>query len=143
MKIRQATRKDFGEIYVIIKEEYGRVPYNEKWTKQNAFKTLNHYSKWGKMYVAEIDNKVAGFLVIHLEPYNGLQLDLKEIAVKAEFKGRGIGRALVKKAEEFARKNKVKAIYLMTSPDAPAFYFYKKMGYIPDRKTVFFRKELK
>jgi N-acetylglutamate synthase-like GNAT family acetyltransferase len=32
MKIRKATKKDFGEIAEIIKNEYGKPPYNEKWT---------------------------------------------------------------------------------------------------------------
>ena len=141
MKIRLANRKDFNEISQIIKEEYGKPPYDEKWTKQSALQTLNYYSKWGKIYVAEIDKKVIGLLIIHKELYNnGTQLHIKELAVKAEFQGKGIGKALMRNAEEFAKKNKVKMIYLTTSLDAPAFHFYKKIGYIPSKKTVFFRK---
>lgn len=143
MKIRPAAKKDFEEMYLIIREEYGKPPYNEKWTRQNGLKTLNYYSKWGKIYVADICNEVAGLLVIHPEFYNtGLQIDLKELAVKSKFQGKGVGRALIQKAEEFARKKKAKLIYLMTSSDAPAFNFYKKLGYKVGRKTVIFGKEL-
>ena len=144
MIIRKATKKDFNELFMIIKEEYGKPPYKERWAKPNAFKTLDYYSKRGKIYVAEIDGKVIGLLVIHLDVYNtGAQMDIKELAVKSKFHGKGIGKALIKKAEEVARKNKANMIYLTTSLDAPAFHFYKKMGYIPSKKTVFFRKFLK
>ncbi|MBM3232144.1 GNAT family N-acetyltransferase [Candidatus Pacearchaeota archaeon] len=144
INIRKYSNKDFSEVFKIIKQEYGKEPYNEKWTRNNALKTLNHYSKVGKIYVAEIGKKVVGFLVLHKEFYNtGAQLDLKEIAVNSRFQGQGVGKALIKKAEEFAIKNKIKQIYLTTHLDAPAYLFYVKHGFIPAKKTVFFRKELK
>lgn len=144
MKIRKFTGRDFDEVYEIIKKEYGKKPYNEKWPRENAKKTLNYYSKWGEIYVAEINNEVVGFLVVHQEFYNdGPALHVKELAVNCKFQGRGIGKALMKKAEELCRKRKIKSLYLTTSRKAPAYHFYKKIGYVPSKTTVFFSKELK
>lgn len=144
MKIKNYSKRNFDEVFKIIKEEYGKPPYNEKWTRTNALKTLNNYRKWGKIYVAEINKKVVGVLVVHKEFYNtGAQLDLKEIIVNAKFQGKGIGKALIKKAEDYARKNKATHIHLTTNQDARAYDFYINQGFIPSKKTVFFRKEVK
>jgi len=144
MIIRKASRKDFEEISEIIKEEYGKRPYNERWTISNAVKTLDYYSNWGRIYVAEIDKKIVGFMVIHKEFYNhGPKLHIKEIAVNSRFQGKGVGKALMEKAEEFAKNHNIKTIYLFTSSDAKAFEFYKKIGYSHSKKTVFLDKELR
>lgn len=144
MEIRKATKRDFNEIFKIIKKEYGKKPYYEKWTKQNALRTLDYYSNWGEIYVAEENKAVIGFMVIHKEFYNnGPDLHVKELAVKSVFQGKGIGKALMQKAEEYARKIKASQIYLSTSLDAPAFQFYKKIGYVPSKRTVFLGKKLK
>ena len=143
MMLRKSRSKDFDEIYKIIKEEYARAPYREKWTYENGIKTLKYYSKWGEIYVAEIENKIVGFIVMHKEHYNdGEQIHVKELAVKKAFQGRGIGKALIKKAEDYCKTKRIKHIYLTTSKDAPAFHFYMNLGYIPDKKAVFFKKEV-
>ena len=57
MKVRKPSKKDFSEIAKIIKNEYGKKPYFEKWTEKNAIRTLEHYSKVGKIYVCIIEKK--------------------------------------------------------------------------------------
>lgn len=142
MKIRKAKTSDFETIYKIMSEEYWRI-YKDKWTHTNGIKTLKYYSKYGDIHVAEIDNKVIGFVVAHKEYYNnGENLHVQELVVKKEFQGKGIGKALMKKLEDYCRNNKIKGLYLSTNKKAPAFYFYKKLGYIPSKTNVFFTKEI-
>lgn len=50
---------------------------------------------------------------------------LKTVAVKKEFQGRGLGRLLVQRAEEEARKRGAQCLYL----NAKVPEFYKKLGY--------------
>jgi len=68
------------------------------------------------------------------------------MAVLKSYRGKGAGKALLKRAIEFARKSTVKTIYLHAQ--IPVIGFYEKMGFhcvgrvfkeagIPHRKMVF------
>lgn len=143
MKIRKLTKKDFKEVYNIMKKEYGKTPYNEKWNWKNGLKVLNYYLKIGKGYVAIIDDKIVGFTIIRKEPSNeGMWLIVEELAIDSKCQGKGIGRKLMEKVESICKKNKIKYIHLMTSKKAPAYKFYKRMGYKADKNAVYFGKRL-
>ena len=70
------------------------------------------------------------------------------MAVLKSYRGKGVGKALLKRAVESARKKKAKVIYLHAQ--VPVIGFYEKMGFqcvgrlfmeagIPHRKMVFSR----
>ena len=70
------------------------------------------------------------------------------MAVLKSYRGKGVGKALLKRAIESARKSKAKVIYLHAQ--VPVIGFYEKMGFhsvgrlfreagIPHRKMVFVR----
>ncbi|MGV8151484.1 MAG: GNAT family N-acetyltransferase [Candidatus Nanoarchaeia archaeon] len=145
MKIRKATKKDFVIIANLMNKEYSKEPYNEKWKKNNAIKTLNYFASLGEIFVLINDAKtIIGFISYREEYYNeGKSVMIEELIVDSAFQGKGYGRMLVEYIENLSRKKGVKRILLMTSLDAPAFKFYEKIGYIPSKKTVLFRKELK
>lgn len=144
MKIKKATKKDFWEIAKIIKKEYGKKPYFEKWTEKNAIKTLNYYSKVGNIYVCIIRKSIVGAIILRKEYYNkGYHLIIKELVVDEKFQGKGIGKELVNFVEEFCRKNKIRAINLYANKKALAYKFYVKRGYKHYKHMSYFSKELK
>jgi len=63
--------------------------------------------------------------VVGLEVFGAVGL-LRSLAVPEEDRGRGTGSQLTDKAEEYARAQRVKALYLLTT-SAPAFF--AKRGY--------------
>ena len=76
--------------------------------------------------LAEYDGKPAGLCLFVRDeaepnPRPGLTPWLAALFVAAEFRGRGIGAALVKAIEDHARKVGTKTLYLYTS-EAEAFY---------------------
>ncbi len=143
MKIRKATKKDYKEIAALIKKEYLK-HYKEKWTEKSALKTLNHYSKIGKILVAEIEGKVAGFVIIREEYYNeGKSLMVEELVVNGKMQGQGIGKEIMRYVENYCKKKKMNYIWLLTDKRAKAFKFYKKIGYKNNVNTVYFSKKLK
>lgn len=143
MKIRKATKKDFSRIAELMNIEYSKPPYHEPWKKKNAIKTLNYFAKVGEIFVL-VDEGIVGLIISRDEYYNeGSATMIEELIVDSYFKGRGFGRKLVEYVEKQGKKKKIKRVLLMASKDAPAFHFYKKMGYVPSKKTVLFRKVLK
>jgi len=142
MRIRKADKKDFEKIAYLMNKEYSKSPYNELWKEENAIKTLKYFSKVGDIFIM-VDKQIRGFIISRDEYYNeGEGTIIEEIVVDSDFQGEGFGRRLIEYVEKRSRKKGIKSILLMTSKDAPAFKFYKKMGYTPSKKTVLFRKKL-
>lgn len=89
--------------------------------------------------------RIAG--VIHVEKYNVLYFptmaNILGIAVAADFRRQGIGSALLKRAEEWARENGVCSMRLNSGESRKqAHEFYRAQGYIDDKKQLRFIKEL-
>jgi N-acetylglutamate synthase-like GNAT family acetyltransferase len=144
MKIRKANKKDFGEIVGIIKKEYGKEPYNEKWTSRNALLTLSYYSRVGKVYVAELEGVVVGMIITTEGYYNrGKILVIEELIVDSKYQGKGIGNALFMYIEDYSKKGKVTSIILYASIKSRAFDFYKRRGFSHINHMAYMEKELR
>jgi len=97
--------------------------------------------------VAEIDGAIVGVLVLAVTEEG---LCLENIAVDPTVRGRGIGRALLQRAEAEARRQGFAAIYLYTHEKMTENQaLYSKIGYVEyDRRVekgysrVYMRKKL-
>ena len=143
MKIRRAVLKDFDKMAKLIDKEYSKPPYNEPWGKKNALKTFNHFNKVGEIFILVDSNRIIGFIISRNEQYNkGSSTMIEDLVIDSDFQNKGYGKLLVNYLEDKSKKKKIKGIWLMASKDAPAFHFYKKMGYTLNKKTVLFYKDL-
>ncbi len=85
--------------------------------------------------VAEEDNKVVGMLIAQVRhglPYTATELSgyIRDVAVAKPFRGKGIGRELVKAGVEFLESQKVEYIDLITgSLNNISNDFWSKMGF--------------
>jgi aminoglycoside 6'-N-acetyltransferase I len=143
MKIRKATKKDFKEMALLINKEYSKKPYEEPWNIDDAKKTFNHFFTFGKIYVL-VQKKIIGFIIFREEVYNGKNgFMIEDLVIDSNFQGKGLGRKLVEFVENLAKKHKIKGIWLLAFKKAPAYKFYKKIGYHQNKNVVLFSKEIK
>lgn len=78
-------------------------------------------------FVYEEDGKILGVIMLQRDY---LMLDVFNLYVDIEHRGKGIGRVLLDFAEEYARKKKLHGVKLETSKDnKEAQRFYLKCGY--------------
>lgn len=127
--IRKAKENDLKEISLIFKVEYAKEPYDEKWTDTSALKKIKDYFKEEIVYVAEVDNKIIGFIIISTYFwYDGNRGFIEEIVVTEKEQGKGIGAELMRTAEKHFRGKNVRQYSLFTSKKAKALMFYKKLG---------------
>ncbi|MFD9844000.1 GNAT family N-acetyltransferase [Streptomyces parvus] len=75
------------------------------------------------------DGSLAGFVSVTYARWNR-RLTVEDIEVAPGHRGRGVGRALMSRAEEFARERGAGHIWLeVTNINAPAIHAYRRMGF--------------
>ncbi|MFD4004391.1 GNAT family N-acetyltransferase [Streptomyces rubiginosohelvolus] len=75
------------------------------------------------------DGSLAGFVSVAYARWNR-RLTIEDIEVAPDHRGRGVGRALMSRAEEFAREHGAGHIWLeVTNINAPAIHAYCRMGF--------------
>lgn len=130
MIIRRAKRSDLEQIAEIYRKAYSEPPYYERWNKKMALERIRDELEEGKIYVAEVDNKVAGFIAFSTyDWFDGKWGYIDDFAMLKEYRGMGIGTALMKKVEDDLRKAKAIVIDLRVHKKAKAYNMYKKLKY--------------
>ncbi len=84
---------------------------------------------------AEMDHKTIAYSCYGEIPCTVGSFDLYWIAVHNDFRGKGIGEALIKQTEEEIKRNGGRGIYVETSSRdlfLPTRKFYEKTGYKPE-----------
>lgn len=140
VKIRLCTLDDAAAVYELNKQEMW-YDYPLEKTKQKLKQLLE--SETDRIYVAVTDEKVVAY--VHARDYDVIYApqykDILAIAVFAQFKKRGIGRALLEAVEEWARQSGAAGIRLVSgSVRTGAHEFYRRCGYNSDKTQINFKK---
>ncbi|MBW5448099.1 GNAT family N-acetyltransferase [Cohnella sp. CFH 77786] len=89
---------------------------------------IDEYISRGHCFIAIHDERTVGeFVLLHTHPRT---IELVNIAVKEEYHGKGLGRKLVERAVEEARKLKAKSIEIGTGNSSfKQLALYQKCGF--------------
>jgi GNAT superfamily N-acetyltransferase len=102
-------------------------------------------SALGRLFVLRVDGEVAGManaLITVSTAEGGLVLLLEDVIVHNEYRGRGLGRALVEHVLAWAKsEGLVRVTLLADGKNAAALDFYHKLGFEHSHMTVL-RKNL-
>lgn len=130
MIISNCKRENISGVYELLKNELGKNVSVE--TLENRIDKMLRDSNY-KIFVAEADNETVGFVGLHLGlafEIDGKVMRIIALAVKEEYQNKGIGTALVKAAEEYAKDNGVTVIGVNSGLQRlPAHSFYEKQGF--------------
>ncbi len=140
IEIREAISDDYQSLYELNRDEMG-YDYPLDKTKEKLLRLLQSSSD--KIFVAVDGGKVIGY--IHVNDYDTLYAphfkNVMGIAVSAEYKRKGVGRALISKAEEWARESGAEGIRLVSgSSRTGAHEFYRRCGYEGGKTQLNFKK---
>lgn len=139
LNIREAKYKDIDRVVEISKNLRQLENYpNQKLGKTEFYKFVK--SKHAFMYVAEVENKVVGYITaFRSDDY----LFLPFAAVDKKYRRKGIAKQLLEKVEQVARKEKRKYIlFTAYESNKPIHKFARKLGYKSSRKLVQYYKLL-
>jgi GNAT superfamily N-acetyltransferase len=139
IQVRYATSSDAVPVADLARELAQSFPFSRARFDANYAALLN--SDEACLLVAVTDNDRLGYLLgfRHLTFYaNGPVAFAEEVLVRAAFRRRGVGRALVEAFEQWAIEQGCALVTLATRRAAP---FYVALGY--EESATYFRKVLR
>ena len=134
LTFRFAEEKDIPIIFSFIKElaEYEKLLGEVKVTEETLRENLFGKRRYAEIIIAELDKAPVGqALFFHnFSTFLGKPgIYLEDLYVKPEFRGKGIGKALLKKVIEIAKERDCGRVeWVVLDWNKPAIEFYKKLG---------------
>lgn len=124
--------------YFIDIDPWKAIKYSEKAAAYYLHQMIT-YPQNGKFLVAEIDNKIVGFIAGHIHKQTEKEImergqsisgDIEDFFVLESFRFRGVGTALIEKMEQFFKDAGCSHITLdVFAPNTLAREFYDKNGF--------------
>lgn len=133
--IIQATSAQIPQIAPLF-DQY-RVFYGQASDMQGAIHFLEQRFSKGEsvVFLAHYNKKPVGFTQLYTS-FSSVSMQpqyiLNDLFVSYDYRGRGIGEALLNQAKAYCRASKYKGILLETAVDNPAQQLYEKLGWIKD-----------
>jgi len=146
--IREAKESDYNKVNQLYLVSYSlyykNIPsvYNQPpktIISKGTFLSILEDKKNAKLFVAELNNEVAGMVYALIEEQNDEEIakgyrrvNIEEIAVFDQYSRSGIGSKLILECEKFAKQNKIVELNVLTySFNKKAIGFYQKNGFSP------------
>lgn len=104
------------------------IPYELLLLADPSKDLINEYLKRSEIYTARQNDETIGVIVLF--PLTTETVEIKNVAVKPEFQGQGIGSLLIENAVQVALFNKQKSICIGTANSSVGqLYLYQKLGF--------------
>jgi len=142
MKIRNAKKKDLKEIVRIFITGSKKPPYLQKWTKKSATDDLKPFLKKKELWVAVLNEKIIGFILVGISSSNKKIAYIDELWVTENYQRKGIGKSLLEFIEKYHKKKGVDKIRFTSYRKSKASGFYKKLNYEESKECILMEKKL-
>lgn len=140
LKIRSASPADMDEIHR-LSIQLGYSPTYEDLSK--GLECMLQHSDY-EVLVAVREDQILGWMSLckRLSFLNASFLQVIGIVVDSASRGQGVGRCLLKYAEDRAKEKSLAFVGLYTNKRRTESHeFYRKSGYTPTKESFFFMKE--
>jgi ribosomal protein S18 acetylase RimI-like enzyme len=142
MRITEIEKADLEELSTLYQQ---LIPNEFSIEKMESVYDRNKNNKNHIVLVAKENGKLVGTLLASIcEMYFGqckAFMVIEDFVVDVNFRGNGIGTALIKEAENKAKENNCSYIMLITDSDRiQSQNFYKKIGYSSEEYCAFKKK---
>lgn len=141
LKIINLSRSDYQAKKALLVDIYFSAYQSMPIYAYEKRKSVKNYLDWlykgdpGGFFIAMGGGEIVGFIACHTgweDFQEGRVCEIHEFAVKKEFQGKGIGKALLEKAIEYALSKNLKKITLWVGEkNEKAINMYKKAGFVP------------
>lgn len=135
MEIVRANEKHLAQLAPLL-DGY-RVFYQQDSNPEAATRFLQErfLKDDSTIFLARANDRPAGFLQLY-PSFSTVSLQplmiLNDLYVHPDFRGKGIGKALLRRAQELACEQGLKGLALETAIDNPARHLYETLGWVRD-----------
>ena len=129
LQFKTCNKDDLESMAEIFVAAFSKEPWNESWTKENAYiRLLNFYESPGFAgWVLKDNNQMIGMIVGQYQIYDtGWIFEIKDLCISEAYERRGLGRYLCMSLLG-ELDDKVKDVYLLTRPTLASYY--QMMGF--------------
>lgn len=143
--IRRGRERDVPALLPMMAAYYAQdgYPFDEA-TAGAALAALAADERLGWLWVLERTGRPAGYLAVTLGfslEYGGRDAFVDELYLAPEARGRGLGRALLRRAERACRAAGVRALHLEVEPGRRAAQaLYRKAGFVDQGRRLMTRR---
>ena len=136
--------KDFYDLNIEWLEYFFQVEEYDYEVLSNSKKYI--INKGGKIFFAESVGNIIGTVAL-MPTKNKLVFELTKMAVKPEFRNKGIGKKLLKKCIDYSKSNSYSSIILYSNKKLNnAIHLYRKFGFKEirmEKKSPYLRANIK
>lgn len=144
LTIKALDEKLLEEIKTFFVEVFSKEPWKDDWSDESQLheyiKELicqSHSMTFGLFEDEEMVGLSMGYF---FHWYSGTEYYIKEICIKENEQGRGLGTQFLELIEKELVEKGIHQIFLLTDRNVPACQFYKKNGFSECQDTVAFAK---
>ncbi len=147
MKVVEVREDDFRAVRDLFLDVFSAEPWNDEWKSDEEVSrylgelTQNSNSLSLKL-VDDTGSIVAASLGYVFSWWQGKEYFIKEFFVSRDSQGQGYGSTFLELMSNYLLERGIKAIWLITDRDFPAYRFYIKNGFTEAEDLVFFQKTL-
>ena len=136
--------KDFFDLNIEWLEYFFQVEEYDYEVLSNSKKYI--INKGGKIFFAELEGNIIGTVAL-MPTKNKLVFELTKMAVKPEYRNRGIGKKLLKKCIDYSKSNSFSSIILYSNKKLNnAIHLYRNFGFKEirmEKKSPYLRANIK
>lgn len=132
MEYIEMSREHLEQVAEMYVEAFNAPPWNDKWTPKLVIKRLSQMMNCEGFYgMLCFDNGQLNGMVLgnHEVFYDCMHFHIKELCVRLNLRGKGIGSDLLKQFENHLMKQGIDETYLFTSKADETEVFYQNRGY--------------
>lgn len=145
MEIISITENHLDDCIKIFTDAYNSPPWNCQWTIEKAGRYLSeliHNSSFVGFIIYENQHPAGAVLGHRKTWWTHDQLMIDELFVSNASQKKGYGKKLMAQCEEYADRNQIGLLVLMTNKYLPVFNFYESIDLLAADQYVFMFKQL-
>ena len=145
IQIQFATKEDLpaSKKFILDLAEYEKLSHTVKLTDENLEKNLFGERPYAECLIARIQNNPVGFALFFptFSTFEGRPgIHLEDLYVNPEHRGKGAGKALLKKLAEITIERNFKRLeWIVLDWNKPSIDFYNSIGAKPQDEWILYR----
>jgi ribosomal protein S18 acetylase RimI-like enzyme len=144
-ELKKAKRWNYRKIAQIYGDGFSEPPYNEPWTLKVALEKIKIFSRYCDIWKIVLDNgKIVGFVIVN--PYHwypGKFCFGEDIAIKKEYRGKGIGKEALIRIMEMYKKKGFEYFIGTSHNKSKAYKLWRSIGIKENKYDKIISKKLK